>query len=188
MESTQHNTVMSDDAIRASVASHACAACGKFKRTGAVFCATDFAALSLPQRLAMMDKSASYFADVFRSNLRHLQLNQGRRREFAESEWKYRTDEELVAAGFTFSEHTRCSVPVPNRRPYECGKRISIYITPRREDGSRKRMALDAQTLQPHRRDCADPEYFERLRAEKEQQKKSKRVQTSAGRSHKGTR
>jgi hypothetical protein len=183
----EHNTaaVMTADEVRASVASNVCAVCGKYKRTGAAFCATDFAALSLPQRLGVTDQSTSYFADAFRSALRHLQLNVERKRSLAESGWHYRSDEELVAAGFTFSEHTRCSVPVPNRRPYECGKRISIYITPRREDGSRKRMALDAQTLQPHRPHCADPDYFERRRAEKEQQKKSKRVQTSAGRATK---
>jgi hypothetical protein len=183
---SNENTVMSSEAIRASVASRVCAACEKYKRAGVPFCATDFAALALPQRLGVMDQTAEHFEDAFRSSLRHLQLNQVRRREFGDGNWPYRTHEDLVAVGFAFSEHTRCAVPVPNRRPYECGKRISIYITPRRGDGSRKRMALDAQTLRPHRGDCVDPEFYERLRAEK--QNKSRRVQTSAGRKNKGTR
>jgi hypothetical protein len=179
---TTNNTaaVMTAEEIRASVASNVCAACGKYKRTGVPFCATDFAALSLPQRLGVMDQTRPSFEDFFRANLRHLQLNVVRRRDMAESGWKYRTHEDLVAAGFVFSEHTRCSVPVPNKRPYECGKRISIYVTPPRADGSRKKIALDMQTLQPHRPQCVDPEYFERRRAEKEQQKAKRRVQTSA--------
>jgi hypothetical protein len=182
MESTQQNTVMDGDAIRAAIASNVCAACQKYKRSGVPFCATDFAALALPQRLSVMDQTRPSFDDAFRSALRHLQLNQERRHAIAESGWKYRTHEDLVADGYTFSEHIRCAVPVPNRRPYECGKRISIYITPRRGDAPRKRIALDAQTLRPHRPDCVDPEYYERRRQEKEQQKTNRRVQTSARR------
>jgi hypothetical protein len=189
MNTGENNSMQFTDAeVEAFIRGEKCAACGKFKAAGAIFCATDFAALSLPQRLALGDRGGPAFFGAFRAALRHLQLHAERRRQFVEGEWKYRTADELEAAGFQFSSHTRCAVPVPDRKPYECGARITIYLTP-----NKKRIALDALTLQPHRSKCVDPEFFERKRQEKEQKKarRSGRLQTSAGpraraRGHKG--
>jgi hypothetical protein len=160
---------LSDEQIIASWRSEMCAACGKYKRAGSAFCATDTAALTLPMRWNLED--GTNFG-AFRAALRHLQLHTDRRAQFAEGEWKYRSAEELERAGYKFSSHRRCAVKVPDHKPFECGARITIYITP-----NGKRIALDAITLQPHRSKCVDPDYFERKREAKQQAKRSRRVQ-----------
>lgn len=157
-----------DAEIEAAIRGEECLACGKYKRAGAMFCATDYFALPLAARLSLAEGAGRI--DAFRSALCHLQLHGVRRRSFAEDGgWRYRTQAELEADGYELLEHTRCSVPVPNRRPYECGVRISIWRTPQG-----LKMAIEDATLQPHRSRCVDPEYYTRLREAK--------LQTSAGR------
>ena len=160
---------MTDAEIDVAIAGEVCAACGKYKRKGQAFCATDAAALSLPSRWAI-DRDR-YLG--FRSALRHLELHRERKNAIAEAGWKYRSQDELEAAGFRLSRHARCEVPRPDsdRVPaHTCGARISIWITP-----NGKRLALDDRTLRPHRPDCADPGYFTRRLATAESRKRRTR-------------
>jgi hypothetical protein len=149
-----------------------CAACGKFKRAGAAFCASDFAALALPMRWNLTGPQAH---DAFRAAARHLQLHRERRVAIAESGWSFRSQDELEAAGYRGTAlHLRCNVPRPDSErvpPHTCGAWISIWKTP--QGG---RIALDDRTYRPHRPDCVDPGYFERKREAKRLQKPNRRA------------
>lgn len=170
------------DAFRVGVV---CGVCGAAKSSDLPFCATDYAALSLPMRLALANPDER--VDAFRSAWHHLRLHSERRLSL--NRWPFFSESELEAAGFRLRNHTRCEVPRADstRVPkHTCGARISIWVT-----SKNNLIALDDATFQPHRTTCVDPEYWSRKRAEREERKqrerearrverKSRRLQTSA--------
>src|SRR4051812_44926577 len=91
------------DQVREIVAGESCAACGGSKRRGSAFCPTDFAALTIWQR-GMLASEDALFVEAFRGALRHLQLNPQRRMRLPgkDGEWRFASDQELVAAGYRF--------------------------------------------------------------------------------------
>lgn len=77
-------------------------------------------------------------------------------------EWKFKTEAELVAAGYKCRNQTTCKGP-------HCGRKIWWWTTAeKRDDGKRKVVALDAD-LQPHWRSCPDSESFRKGQARPEQ-------------------
>lgn len=67
--------------------------------------------------------------------------------------WPYETPEELTAAGYTFSNTSRCSGPT-------CGAEIEWWRTP-----LNKAIPLDAETLEPHFSTCPDVKRFRKPKA-----------------------
>lgn len=155
------------DELRVVVEGVICPACGGPKRAHSAFCATDMAALALPQRWPL-DRGFSdpHFQDAFRAARRHLELNRTRVRNFASGAggWRYSSESELVAAGYRWNRFLRCEVP-------GCGQQIHLYTKPDRSG----RVAVNARDYQPHRSTCTDPEYFQRRKAEKAAQTSARR-------------
>lgn len=69
------------------------------------------------------------------------------------AEWKFKTEAELVAAGYKRRNEAVC-------KGRHCGRKIWWWTTPdKRDDGKRKVIALDPD-LQPHFLACPDSESF----------------------------
>jgi hypothetical protein len=149
----QQNAIVSDDQVRASMAAAICWACDGGKTVNAAFCRTCFAALTIWQRGQISQGFAHPdFADVFRSALRHLQLNRERRRRVPNTadEWRHASIDDLQRAGFTFLEMGQCRAP-------QCLARIAWWRTP-----AGGQVPVNPSDCQPHRATCRQPEYFRR--------------------------
>jgi hypothetical protein len=149
-------------------------ACGRPKSAGYAFCATDMAALTIWQRRPLYaGPDSPAFAEAYAAALAHLQAIPTRAHIYAAGSWPYRDDDELAAAGYRLCEqdlHSYCRVP-------GCRARLRWYWTP-----ANRKLALDYETLQPHRLTCADPTYFAQERAKREQQRLERKQQKAAAR------
>lgn len=136
----------------------ACIACGGAKRPRYAFCKADWLLLTWQLR-ADASRGADHpgFVDGVRRALQHLVWVKGgdgrQRARFAEGadgrvRWRYTSEAELEAAGYRFIQHARCAAPL-------CGARVIWFWTP-----NQKRMAVDAETVQPHAAGCKDPEWL----------------------------
>jgi hypothetical protein len=166
--SERERIVLSDEQVRLIVDGELCLACEGRKRAGQSFCPTDFVALGLYARIQLskgLNVGNPVFCDVFRSALRHLQLNPQRMRKLAvrSGEWRYSSEEDLEKAGYRFIQHGECEVP-------GCGARIVWYWTPQDH-----KCCVNLDNYQPHRTSCADAEYFQRRREAKALQSSARR-------------
>jgi hypothetical protein len=144
-------TNITDEEIREAVSGLVCLACKGQKSANHAFCRLCNAALPLYPRRILSIISNPEFCEVFRSSLRHLQLNTERRMSRGGG-WAHKSHEDLEAAGFRFIEHGDCSAP-------RCYARIVWYRTP-----VRGLVAVNLADYQPHRSTCIDPDYFRRVR------------------------
>jgi hypothetical protein len=159
--------------VLASYESEVCAVCGGLKRARTPFCATDFAALPMPARLALRRAPSSpQFAESFRAWLRHLQINPVRRSLMRSQAGTlpYRTFAEMESSGYCFSRRAQCGSRL-------CLAEILWVLTPQRAY-----LALDEALLQPHARTCKDPEWRTRRKQRLQEQRQQRRAQASARR------
>jgi hypothetical protein len=166
-EQTNSQQAVTDEQARAAWMERKCAACERSKPAQAAFCPTCTAALTMWVRnwLAQGPLSA-HWCDQYRSALRHLQLNPNRKRLLPANlgRWAYESEDDLARAGYRFINHDWCKVP-------GCRTRIVWYWTP-----AGNRIPVNLADYQPHRMTCADPEYFQRQRAEREAQASAKKA------------
>ena len=160
---------LSDAKARVHLASARCPACGDRKGAGFAFCVGCQHALALPSRLRLKETAGTAdFPDAYRAALQHLRDLPARP---LVPGWRYRSLEELDAAGFRVIERSECRSP-------RCAAALLWMHTP--QGG---RVAVNLRDARPHRSTCADPGYAERRAAFKKQQ----RLQASARR-RKGAR
>jgi hypothetical protein len=155
--SEQQQNAISDEQVRAFLSGDVCAACGGAKTLNWAFCRTDFAALTIWQRGQLAEGlKHPDFAQVFRSALRHLQLNTQRRQRLANTpaEWRHSSAEALHQAGYSFVELSQCRAP-------RCLARIAWWRTP---NGGL--IPINPADFQPHRASCRQPEFFQKSLAQ----------------------
>lgn len=141
--------------------------CGERKGVGYPFCVTHWAALPLPRRWAIDDRDHAERAEqAFAAAFQFLQgiepktqfLTAGERRV----EWRYRTHQELVEAGYRFVGRGQCA-------SIRCNKPMWWYLTP-----NQARMPIDPETAKPHSAVCLDPGYHQRVKEYREKKRQEK--------------
>lgn len=158
MADVPHLDEFTDAEVLASHASQVCAVCGRLKRASVAFCATDMSALPWQARQAVSDPAQPGFCASFRGWLRHLQLHPVRRRLLPSrpGDLPYRSLSEFEAAGYKFSRRAQCG-------SVRCLQPIVWLLTP-----SRRYLALDEGTWQPHEQVCRDPGWWQRRREQRQ--------------------
>jgi hypothetical protein len=187
--SAERYVSVSEGEARAAVDGAVCPACSGPKTPGFAFCRTDHLALTVRERAEISrGPGAAGFLEAYGAALSHLRAYPVRQKQLApQGGWRFASPIELAEAGYVFLNDGHCGAP-------RCSREIWWFRTP---DGGRVSVNAGHREnpkpfdWQPHRTNCADPGYWERVKQRQDakhkartearrQRRSAKRVQTSA--------